>query len=90
LARHTAAAIAIILTYTLLVENVVRAIPCIGSDISSWLPFIVAGRFLTSTDPAGVPIPDASMSPVPSILYFSGIGVALLAVAIVAAGRRDA
>lgn len=95
--RHTAGAVALLLTYALAAENLVMLIPDVGDDIHQWLPFNVANRFLTgnpepSTRPefAGPPPSDSTLDPWWALAYFAGIAVVLLTAAIVTAKRRDA
>jgi ABC-2 type transport system permease protein len=92
LIRQTAGAVAILLIYTLLVENLVVLIPKIGDNIQKWMPFTVANNFLTAGSaqlggqgPAHMPL-----GAWPSLLYFAGIGAVLLIIAIITANRRDA
>lgn len=92
LVRQTAGAVAILLVYSLLVENLVQLIPKIGSKIHEWMPFTVADHFLTG---GGIGVsrdagPGVTLSPWASLLYFAGIGAALLIIAIISANRRDA
>jgi ABC-2 type transport system permease protein len=91
LVRQTAGAVAILLIYSLLVENLVVLIPKIGRDIQEWMPFTVANHFLTA---GSAPVPgrvdSVPLGAWPSLLYFAGIGVVLLTIAIVTANRRDA
>lgn len=90
LVRQTAGAVAILLIYSLLVENLVTLIPKIGNDIQKWMPFTMANHFLTGgvRGPGGVV--DAPLAPWASLLYFAGIGAVLLIVALGTANRRDA
>ncbi len=92
LIRQSAGAIAILLIYTLLVENLVTLIPKVGADIQKWLPFTVANHFLTgdSPNPGFGGGPTMPLGPWPSLLYFAGIGAVLLIIALVTANRRDA
>jgi ABC-2 type transport system permease protein len=92
LIRQSAGAIAILLIYTLLVENLVTLIPKVGVDIQKWLPFTVANHFLTGNAPFPGPggATDMPLGPWPSLLYFAGIGAVLLIIALVTANRRDA
>jgi ABC-2 type transport system permease protein len=93
LIRQTAGAVAILLIYTLLVENLVVLIPKIGQDIQQWMPFTVANQFLTagSIDPGRGGNPQhMPLGPWPSLLYFVGIGAVLFIIALVTANRRDA
>jgi len=97
LVRQTAAAITILLVWTLLVENLVGLIPRVGDDIRSWMPWVAADHFLT----AGVGVPGGEggesaftvefpYGPWGGLAYFAGVAVALLVVALVVAERRDA
>jgi ABC-2 type transport system permease protein len=92
LVRQTAGAVAILLIYTLLVENLVVLIPKIGQNIQEWMPFTVANHFLTagSLGPNRGGPEHMPLGPWPSLLYFAGIGAVLLTIALVTANRRDA
>ncbi|WNV91341.1 hypothetical protein [Umezawaea sp. Da 62-37] len=96
LVRQTAGAVAILLVYTMLVENLIGLIPTLGVKIQRWLPFMHANNFRTAdgapvTDgPGGPPQLDFPFGPWGSLAYFAAIGVGLLVVALVVAKRRDA
>jgi ABC-2 type transport system permease protein len=97
LVRQTAAAVAIILVFPLLVESLVGLIPKIGTDIQEWLPFQSAGNFvLGSPDASGRPVEagpvatDLPLGPWGSLAYFTAISVGLLVVALVVTNKRDA
>lgn len=92
LVRQTAGAVAILLIYTLLAENLIGIIPNIGDKIHKWLPFNVANKFLTGglQTNAGTPTSDASLSPWWALAYFAGFAVVLLVAGIVMANRSDA
>jgi ABC-2 type transport system permease protein len=92
LVRQTAGAVAILLVYTLLVENLVVLIPKIGQTIQKWMPFTEANNFLVSgAADAGRRAPEAMpLGAWPSLLYFAGIAVVLMTIALVTANRRDA
>ncbi|HEV7907138.1 MAG TPA: hypothetical protein VGP03_03270 [Pseudonocardiaceae bacterium] len=97
LVRQTAAAVAIILVFPLLVESLVGFIPKIGADIQKWLPFQSASHFvLGNPDSTGRPVEagppqlDFPLSPWGSLAYFAGIAVAMLVVALIVTKRRDA
>jgi ABC-2 type transport system permease protein len=84
--------VAILLIYTLLVENLVVLIPKVGQDIQNWMPFNVANHFLTagSVDDTRSGSPHVVLGAWPSLAYFAGIGAVLLIIALVTANRRDA
>lgn len=92
LIRQTAGAVAILLIYTLLVENLVVLIPKIGDKIQEWMPFTVANHFLTAgstgLDQGGQA--QVQLGAWPSLLYFAGVAAVLMIIAIVTANRRDA
>jgi ABC-2 type transport system permease protein len=95
LVRQTAAAISILLVWTLLVESLIGLIPKVGDDIQKWMPWVAANHFLTAGNGAeagegsgfGLQMP---YGPWGGLAYFAGIAVALLVVALVVAERRDA
>jgi len=97
LIRHSAGAVSILLIYVLLVESLVALIPNVGDDIQKWMPFQMAGMFLTG-DPdltsrpvsEGRPPTIAGLSPWWALLYFAGFAIVMLGVAITAANKRDA
>lgn len=92
LIRQTAGAVAILLIYTLLVENLVTLIPKIGPNIQKWMPFTEANNFLVAGSASvGRRAADhMPLGPWPSLIYFAGIGAVLLIIALVTANRRDA
>jgi ABC-2 type transport system permease protein len=83
LIRQTAGAVAVLLAYSLMVEQLVTLIPNVGADIQKWMPFKLAERFLTG-DATGLTGPWASLG------LFAGFAVALFVIAMVAAKKRDA
>ena len=82
--RQSAGAIAILLIWTMLVENLVGIIPKVGDDIQDWLPFMAVDRFFTGGGP------DPVMGPWASLAYFAGFAVVLLGISLVVANKRDA
>jgi ABC-2 type transport system permease protein len=92
LIRQTAGAVAILLIYSLLVENLVTLIPRIGTNIQKWMPFTEANNFLVGGTPnaGGRLVENMPLSPWGSLVYFAGIGAVLLTIALVTANRRDA
>jgi ABC-2 type transport system permease protein len=97
LIRQSAGAVALILIWSQLVESLVTLIPNVGDDIQKWMPFYVAGNFLTGeADPTsrpegqGPPVADVVLGPWGSAAYFVGFAVVMLVLALVAANKRDA
>lgn len=91
LLRQTAGAVALLLVWALLAENLVFLIPNVGGDIQRWMPFVNADYFLR----AGVDgEPEAASSmpfgPWGSLAYFAAIAVGVLVAGLVVANRRDA
>jgi ABC-2 type transport system permease protein len=92
LIRQTAGAVAILLIYTLLVENLVVLIPKIGQTIQKWMPFTEANNFLVAGSPnvARRGAADMPLGAWPSLAYFAGIAAVILIIALFTANRRDA
>jgi ABC-2 type transport system permease protein len=88
LVRHTAGAVAIVLVWTLMAEQLLVVIPGIGEAAQPYLPFQAAKQFLS----AGEVPADAALLNQPwfALLYFAAWAAALLAIAIGVARRRDA
>ncbi|GLZ37456.1 hypothetical protein [Actinokineospora sp. NBRC 105648] len=86
LVRQTAGAVALLLVYSLLVENLIQLIPTAGEDIHRWMPFVAADQFIG----VGQRIPDPAFGPWGYLVYFAGISLVVLAAALVTANRRDA
>jgi ABC-2 type transport system permease protein len=87
LVRHTAGAVALVLTWALMVEQLVALIPGLES-VATWLPFQAAKQFLLAGQ-----IPDGAgltEQPWGAMGYFAAVCAGLLAVAIAVAKRRDA
>jgi ABC-2 type transport system permease protein len=80
LVRHTAGAVALVLTWALMIEQLLALIPGVDS-MARWLPFEAAKYFLL-TGPAE--------QPWPAMGCFAAVSAGLLAVAIAVARRRDA
>jgi ABC-2 type transport system permease protein len=95
LIRQSAGAIAILLLWPILVENLIGIIPKVGDDLSKWSPFTNGSSFLNQGLDQGFtgPAPSAdtyALSPWWSLLYFAGWAAALLIIALFSASRRDA
>ncbi|WP_318306488.1 hypothetical protein [Amycolatopsis solani] len=98
LVRHTAGAVALLLVYPLLVENLVEVIPGAGPAIHRWLPLNVVTKFLSGTGGASggrdggnaAALSDSPLAPGWALAYFAAFVVAVLAAGITTAKRRDA
>ncbi|MEV6639176.1 hypothetical protein [Amycolatopsis sp. NPDC051371] len=87
LVRHTAGAVALVLTWAMMVESLLALIPGFESA-ARWLPFQAAKQFLLGGRPAdGAPLTD---QPWAAMGYFALVCGGLLAIAIAVAKRRDA
>lgn len=84
LLRQSAGAIALLLLFPLVVENLVQLIPNVGADIYKWMPFVNADNFLGTASGKDL------LGPWSSLGYFAAVVVAVLAVALVVVNRRDA
>lgn len=95
LVRQTAAAVALLLVWALVVENVLTFLPRIGDDIAPWLPFANGNNFLTAGDDVasgaafGFTV-DYPFGPWGSLGYFLAVALGLLVISFVVAQRRDA
>ncbi|GAA1535462.1 ABC transporter permease [Kribbella lupini] len=95
LIRQSAGAIAILILWPLLVENLLTLIPRIGDDLQKWSPFTNANQFinggqdmgLAGGDSAG---PSTGLDPWWALVYFAAWGVGLLVIALFTASKRDA
>jgi ABC-2 type transport system permease protein len=98
LIRHSAGAVSLLLIYVLLVESLIALIPNVGTDIQKWMPFQMAGMFLSGDpDPTnatingnGPPPGSAGLSPGWALAYFAGFAVVLMVIALTTANKRDA
>jgi ABC-2 type transport system permease protein len=87
LVRHTAGAVAIVLTWALMVEQLLALIPGFESVVT-WLPFQAAKQFvLAGHTPEGLGL---TGQPWVAMGWFAAVSAGLLAVAIAVARRRDA
>ena len=87
LIRHTAGAVALVLTWALMVEQLLALIPGFESVVT-WLPFQAAKQFLLAGQtPDGLGLTE---QPWLAMGYFAAVSAGLLAVAIAVAKRRDA
>jgi len=92
LIRQSAGAIAILILWPLLLENLVQLIPKVGDDISRWSPFKNADSFLNQGQEFGLAGQPGqyALSPWWALLYFAGWAAALMTIALVTASKRDA
>jgi ABC-2 type transport system permease protein len=79
--RHSAGAVAALLVWALLAENLLTLLPGIGEHLAGWLPFANLTGFLAGGTPFG---------PWGSLGWVAAVAAALLALALGVAGRRDA
>ncbi|MFC7342617.1 hypothetical protein [Saccharopolyspora griseoalba] len=87
LVRQTAGAVALLLVWSLLVEQLVLLIPNIGTDINNWMPFVAADQFLRG----GGPMPtDLPYGPWGGLAYFAAITLGVWLVAALVVRNRDA
>jgi len=84
LLRQSAGAIALVLLWPLLVENLVGIIPSVGHGIQKWMPFLNASNFLGQNLGANF------LSPWASLLYFAVVVAAIFGFAVFMVERRDA
>ncbi|MGW4524712.1 hypothetical protein [Amycolatopsis sp. NPDC004378] len=98
LVRHTAGAVALLVGYPLMAENVVQLIPRAGQAIHRWLPLNAATKFLSGTGGAnagrdggnaGV-LSDSPLGPGWALAYFGAFAALVLAAGITKARLRDA
>ena len=97
LIRQSAGAITIILVWPLLLENLVRLIPKVGDDISNWMPFNAASKFITFVTPGGAEqqaigqaVGSGGPTPLEGLAVFGATAVVLWIVALILLRRRDA
>jgi ABC-2 type transport system permease protein len=84
LVRQTAAAVSIVLVWTLLLEQLVQIIPNVGEDIHRWMPFVNAANAMSSGDP------EMPFGPWGSLGWFAVVAAALFAAALASINKRDA
>jgi len=95
LVRQTAAAVSIVLVYSLLFESLIGLVPRVGDDIQKYLPFINANHYLTQGageaggEGAGFGL-DMPWGAWGALAYYVAIAVAFLVAATVIVERRDA
>jgi ABC-2 type transport system permease protein len=95
LIRQSAGAIAILILWPLLVENLFNLIPKVGDDLAKWSPFANGSSFLNQGQDFGLAGNNAAgdqfaLSPWWALLYFAAWAAALLALALFSASKRDA
>jgi ABC-2 type transport system permease protein len=84
LVRQTAAAVSILLVWTLLLEQLIQVVPSVGQEVHRWMPFVNAANAMSGGDPA------APFGPWGSLAWFAAVAAAVFAAALVVADRRDA
>jgi ABC-2 type transport system permease protein len=91
LVRQSAGAIAIVLVWALVLENLLSAIPAL-TKASQWFPFSAGGRFVqpSSDDPISQFLVQQGPTPIQGLLVFAGTGALLWVAALVVLRRRDA
>ncbi|MGW3966914.1 hypothetical protein ACWED2_44360 [Amycolatopsis sp. NPDC005003] len=98
LLRHTAGAVALLVAYPLMAENVVLLIPRAGQAIHRWLPLNAVTKFLSGSGEANAGrdggnatvLSDSPLGPGWALAYFGAFAAVLLAAGITSALRRDA
>nr|WP_314144629.1 ABC transporter permease [uncultured Rhodococcus sp.] len=85
LVRQSAGAIAILLLWPLLIENLVGLIPNVGAKIQPFLPFLNANHFLGSS--GGI---DFHWGPIGGLIYFIAFTAVIFGAAVLVVNRRDA
>ncbi|WP_350279387.1 hypothetical protein [Kribbella sp. HUAS MG21] len=95
LIRQSAGAIAILILWPLLVENLVLLIPKVGDDLNKWAPFVNGSSFLNQGQDPGLAGAEAAgtnfaFGPWGALLYFAGWAAALMTIALLSASKRDA
>ncbi len=98
LIRHGAGALALVITYALVVEDLVTLIPHAGAAIHRWLPLNVVTKFLSDTGQANGGrdggnanvLSDSPLNPGWALAYFAAFALIVLAAGITTAKRRDA
>ena len=87
--RQSAGAVAIVILWPFLAEQLFSLIPTIGPKVQPWLPFSAANAFV-SGGAAGPFGPTNGPTPVQGLLVFVGAAVVLWVLALVLLQRRDA
>ena len=77
LLRQSAAAVAILLLFPLLVEQLVEIVPEVGERLHDWMPFVAASQFAGTVDPT------LPYGPWGGLAYFAAVAAALLVAALV-------
>jgi ABC-2 type transport system permease protein len=98
LVRYTAGAVALLVVYPLMAENVVLLIPRAGQAIHRWMPLNAVTKFLSGSGEANAGrdggnaavLSDSPLSPGWALAYFGVCALVLLAAGITTAKRRDA
>ncbi|WP_250557458.1 hypothetical protein [Pseudonocardia lacus] len=86
LVRHTAGAVALVLVWGLVAEQLIGLLPGVGPALTPWLPF-QAGKYFVTADGTATGLLG---SPWAALGYLTAVAAGLLAVAVAVARRRDA
>ncbi|WP_328989111.1 ABC transporter permease [Kribbella sp. NBC_01245] len=98
LLRQSAAAVAILILWPLLVENLVMLIPKVGDDMNRWAPFANASSFINQGQNLGISGGgegagsgiEYALSPWGALLYFALFAAVMLGLAVLVTNKRDA
>lgn len=98
LIRQSAGAIAILILWVVMIEQLISIIPTVGEKIAPYLPFSAGNRFVAQTvdlpgefgQAMGEATGSSVLSPVQGLLVFVGYAVVLWIAALVVLRRRDA
>ncbi len=86
LLRQSAGAIALLLLFPLVVENLIGIIPKVGDDIQKWMPFLNATNFLGQQQRGA----SNFLSPWGSLAYFAVVVAVVFGLAVFTVEKRDA
>jgi ABC-2 type transport system permease protein len=88
--RQSAGAIAIVLLWPFLLENLVTLIPTVGPKVQPWLPFSAANRFTSPSDGFNSLLGSSGPTPLQGLLVFAAAAAVLWVIALITLQRRDA
>lgn len=90
LIRQSAGAIAVLLLWPLVVENLFQLFGQFGRDVQPWLPFIASGQFYAGDGSFSQPFDSPGPNWWQGGLVFAGTALVIFGLALVSAKRRDA